>query len=273
MLHERLQRLYRSMHRHLGPAGLAIAVIALIAALTGGAIAANGGGGDGKATASAQGKRGKTGKTGKTGPTGPAGAPGLAGGPGPAGPQGPAGTGKDGTNGSNGATGPTGLNGLKGTTGPTGPTGTTGTTGVTGTTGPAGPTCNENGECLLPAGATQTGVWSFRVKGIPVAFVNISYPLRLSVAEAPELTSFYVASANALSPEAIAAGCPGTNETPKADPDVLCIYEGLTLNNANANQGELAAGGSDFNSGFILRLPVTEPELEARGGGSWAVGG
>jgi hypothetical protein len=244
------------IREHFGSAGLVVAIVALVAALAGGAIAANGGADGGKATASAKGKPGPRGKTGKTGPAGPAG---PAGAPGPAGPQGPAGA--------NGAPG------AQGATGPTGKTGSAGEAGAEGPTGPAGPSCNENGECLLPVGATETGVWSFRVKGVLTGFATVSFPLRVpgGVSE-----FHYVSQEEMQTQPAIEEGCPGTNIEPAAAPGILCVYEGNPpsglLVNANPPTFPLI---SDSTSGLVLNFGLTaeaqEEELEAKGTGTWAI--
>jgi hypothetical protein len=269
-----LQSLYRRLHRHLGAAGLTVAVIALVAALGGGAIAANSGGDNGDATASAKGKQGPRGKQGKPGKPGAPGAPGAIGAPGPAGPQGPAG--KDGTNGNNGsagATGPTGLRGptgLAGAAGDPGPTGAAGPTGADGATGPAGPTCSESGECLLPVGATVTGVWSFRAINVAKAAISISYPLRIPGG----LTLRYVKWEDQFKDPPAIPECPGLFAgTPEALPGNLCLYEAEVPSEqalTNASPPAVAFGETDRSSGTPLNFTLTDPAVEARGGGSWA---
>jgi hypothetical protein len=258
-MHQRMQRL----HARLGTAGLVVAVIALVFALAGGAIAAN----NNSATASKAGPRGKTGKTGKTGPQGPKGDAG------PAGPQGP-----KGDAGSQGGVGPAGPAGV-GTAGPTGPTGKTGTTGVTGATGvtgttgvtgPAGPTCNEDGECLLPVGATETGVWSFRAINVAKASISISYPLRIPGG----LTYHYVKWSEQGSVPPAVPECPSIEAAePEALPGNLCVYEGEEGSESqltNAAVPVKVLGSLDFSSGVPLNFALTNPANEARGTGTWA---
>lgn len=177
------------VRNQIGTAGLVVAIIALIAALAGGAVAA---------TQSAhQSKKAKV----KRGPTGPKGATGATGAAGSAGTAGPAG-------------GP----------GPQGPTGPKGVTGIAGPTGPAGPSCDENGECNLPEGATETGVWSSAVETDPTkspfVFIPVSFPLHLTFV--PTEVKF-VPPSESGEPGKV-AGCPGTFEAPKAEPKIVCMY-------------------------------------------------
>lgn len=271
MLYERLQNLYRRLHRSLGPAGMVVAVIALVVALGGGAIAASGGG-NGEASAS-KGQRGPKGPKGAKGAKGDPGAPGLPGAQGPAGPQGLAGkdgtNGTDGKNGTNGVTGPTGKNGTNGTNGVTGPTGPTGPTGDDGATGPSGPTCNESGECVLPLGASLTGVWSFRTIGAQAAMVTIPFALKV-----PEFVFYHFVTIAEQESPTPPAECPGKVLEPSAEPGHLCVYEGEIGSEAelvNATPPFFPSGGVGISEGRILNFPLTVPANEAKGGGSWAV--
>ncbi len=272
--------MFSRLREHFGSAGLIVAIVALVAALAGGAIAANGGGngnGEGKATASAKAKKGPRGPKGAKGDTGPAG---------PAGPQGPAGAnGKDGANGSNGANGVSvtssieskGLKckegGSKFTSASPEPTyACNGEKGAPGTPGPPGPSCNEEGECLLPPGATQTGIWAASSgKNSLIVRTSISYPLRLS--EVPE---YHYVTEEEVEQETAPPECPGvftedegfTFVKPEAEPGNLCLYE-RQLFNLNPPFGP----GSNFDprSGVALAFSVSSETEIAVAEGSWAV--
>jgi hypothetical protein len=258
------------LRNQIGTAGLVVAIVALVAALGGGAYAATGGPGGGKATASAKGKpgpRGKTGKTGKMGPAGPVGPAGPAGAVGPKGDSGAAGAaGAAGTSVTNTALSP-GQGGCAeggaqfqvGTGTPT-----QACNGEEGPQGPAGPSCSASGECLLPAGATESGVWSFVEKGTTQHWVSLSYPLRLVAA--PEFK--WVNVANSGTPGAV-AGCPGTFSEPKAEAGKLCVYAKELLNIEAFTPETTKAVNNTI--GIILELESTEPASEAYGYGSWAV--
>jgi hypothetical protein len=152
--------MFSKISKHLSYANVA-ATLALVFAMTGGAYALNTHGGSSggrgpnptsalaakskakaKAKAPARGPAGPQGKIGPAGPAGPAGAQGAKGENGTAGTNGTDGT--DGTNGTNGEPGKEGKAGKEGKEGKTGFTKT------------------------LPAGATETGVWS--VSGGPISY-------------------------------------------------------------------------------------------------------
>jgi hypothetical protein len=260
--------MFSRLREHFGAAGLIVAIVALVAALAGGAIAATGGNGNGsKATASAKGKPGPRGKTGKSGPAGPVG---------PAGPQGPAGPKGDiGAAGANGA-GVTGTPVAAGQEGCvaggvkyTSASGTNvvcngknGTNGTPGAEGPPGPTCNEQGECLLPPGATETGVWSATApKGAFLVRTAISFPLRLSAAPTEHFVTEEQASKGEV-PE-----CPGTSAAnPEAEPGNLCLYEEVLQ-----NLEPPTLFGVEPRSGSQLSFEVLDIENPARTSGVWAV--
>jgi Collagen triple helix repeat (20 copies) len=271
-MHQRLQRL----HSHIGTAGLIVAIVALVAALGGGAYAATGNSGDSQATASAKGKQGPRGKTGKTGKTGA---------PGAAGPQGAKGDpGAAGAPGANGAAGAAGAGvqlsaatdceegGTKVTVGSTsqeicngeeGGTGAAGADGATGPAGPPGPTCSATGECLLPAGATQTGVWRFqKLDALGTYVITISFPLRLSSAA----NFVRVPPASSTTPGAV-TGCPGTAAQPKADSGNFCFYEAENFN-VEESFPEAAA---DPTSGLYVTFSTPTPAEPVSGNGTWAV--
>jgi hypothetical protein len=246
--------MFSRLREHFGTAGLVVAIVALVAALGGGAYAATGGSAGGKATASAKGKPGPRGKTGKTGPTGPAG---------PAGPTGPAGPA--------GAKGDTGATGAAGPAGPAGATGATGPKGLQGIQGEPGPTC-ENGECLLPSGATETGTWAASTgKNSPLILTSISYPLHLS-----EVPNFHYVTKQEVEDETAPAECPGsiTSEVtytfiaPKAEPGNVCVFQ---ASSANVFSPDNPRPNLDPRSGTGFLLGVLSEEEIAVASGTWAV--
>jgi hypothetical protein len=256
-----------------------ISVIALVFAMFGGAYAASNDGG-GKASASAKAKKGPR------GPKGPAG---------PAGPQGPAGapgakgdTGAAGSNGTNGAsvtstesnttidaTHCVGVGGSKFVSA-SGSTyacnGKAGKAGEDGEEGPPGPTCDEEtGECLLPAGATETGDWAINDLGAAKMYLTISYPLRLSVAP---VGVFYVTVEEVINQTA-PPQCPGSYSEPAAEPGALCVYQKFQSNLALPFPA--LGTTADGRSGRVWQFGVEPPEgvplaeTEAFAYGSWAV--
>lgn len=258
------------LRTQIGTAGLVVAIVALVAALGGGAYAATGGG-SGHATASAkakQGKQGKPGKPGKTGPAGPAGATGPAGAPGAKGDAGAAGAaGAAGTSVTN-----TSLNpgeggctegGAQFTVGAGAPTHAC--NGEEGPQGPAGPSCNASGECLLPAGAIETGVWSLRSAGQQTYLVSISFPLRLI--SPPQF--IYVGPAQSDTPGAV-NGCPGTVTDPQAAAGNFCLYAGEAFNVEEVVEG-VESADSDLTSGETLTVDALQIAPTTTAFGSWAV--
>jgi hypothetical protein len=263
--------MFSRLREHVGTAGLVVAIVALIAALGGGAYAATGGSGGSKATASAKGKPGPRGKTGPAGPAGPAGS---------AGPKGD--TGSPGANGAPGSPGANGKSVVTATETPGVHCAEGGTSvevegapaskkyvcnGEEGEPGEPGPTCL-NGKCELPVGATETGIWGFTAINVAEAYENISFPLRV-----PGESEFhYVTGGESGTAPAIAEGCAGTFEQPKAVPKggkpTLCMYEGTTLTNASVPH---AVAGGDITSGVTLDFPLVAPPSEAYGNGTWAV--
>jgi hypothetical protein len=164
-------------------------------------------------------------------------------------------TGAPGANGANGA------NGAAGVAGKEGPQGKEGTTGPEGPQGKPGPSCNPEGECLLPSGATETGVWSVDNKGLALIEASISYPLRLS---GPISGFLYVTETEETAPPE----CPGTATEPEAAAGTLCLYEAFHENTEPA----VPFGNVDLRSGVALAFPTEVPAEEARAWGSWAVG-
>lgn len=197
------------------------------------------------------------------GKAGPAGTLGAAG---PVGVQGP--VGKEGTAGKEG---PTGKEGTVGKEGATGKQGLVGKEGPTGKEGPPGPTCNQSGECNLPSGASETGLWSIAGSGLQKSavaepLVAISYPLHLTFVPTAKFVT-YPESFTAGS----VAGCPGTVSEPKAEAGNLCVYAfggGLKLFGIVQS-----APVVDGKSGALLDFEFENepPATEAAMYGSWAV--
>jgi|SRR5690348_13060017 len=184
----------------LGTAGLVVAVVALVAALTGAAFAAGGLTVKEKRQVTAIAKR----FAGKRGPAGPAG---------PAGPTGP-----------KGDQGPKGDTGLKGDTGARGPE------GLAGEPGEDGACSKEEPKCVLPSGATETGMWSVSPGPVGAAYVPLSFNIELS--QAPVGIHFVnengkerVFNSTTFEFEEIAsAHCHGNAAEPKADGGHVCVY-------------------------------------------------
>jgi len=224
--------LFARAQKRFGSAGLVIAVLALVAALCGAAFAAGG-------LTKPQEKRVKqlVKKYSKPGPQGPAGAQGTQ--------------------------GPKGDAGSKGDTGPEGKAGKPGEDGASGEPG----FCSlGNPECKLPPGATLIGSWAAGVPGSSEAAVEceatcqaitaISYPLRVEgVSEEIQ----YV--------EGETEKCPGTVNSPEAQPGYVCVYKG-----GGFNTGEPAYGSTrDYSSGLVMRFEHENLEAELRAFGTWAV--
>jgi hypothetical protein len=251
-----------------------ISVIALVFAMFGGAYAASNSSAGGKATASAKAKAGPRGKTGKTGPAGPAG---------PAGPVGPGAQGSKGDAGAPGANGTNGesvantgvptssiacshLGGAEFKVGSGAPT--YACNGKAGEEGPPGPTCNEAGECLLPAGATETGVWAVNTPAVKDQFLlwtAISFPLRLSAQPAEHFLTAEQAT-NAEVPE-----CPGSATAPKAEPGNLCLYAASLVGFKNLESPPGRDPNVDVTIGAALRFALIDPDAAAQTSGAWAV--
>jgi hypothetical protein len=271
--------MYRRFQDRFGTAGVVIGVIALVIALGGSALAASGAL-TGKQKKEVEKIAKRSGKPGPQGPQGPAGAAGAAG--------------KDGANGTNGTNGKDGTNGTGVTTkhlnpgeGPpgeeceeggteltsasgvevlcNGEEGEEGEPGPAGPAGPPGPTCQANGVCALPVGATMTGVWAFSTSNVERAYVSISFPLRYISDEAP----FAIYVTRSEQEAGGTAECPSdTYETPKAEPGYLCLYESRELSNA---EPPFPAVAGDPSSGVTLASFLVEPSEEAEGAGTWAL--
>jgi hypothetical protein len=239
--------MFSRIHARLGTAGFVVAVLALIAALAGSAFAA----------ATLSGPQKKQVKKIATQV-----AKKYAGATGPVGPAGPAG--KDGTNGKDGTTGPQG---------PTGDTGVTGEDGVCSVSVP---------ECVLPPGATETGLWSFKVPASDATsgfeeFVTVSFPLRVLPA-LPASNFRWVGRESWLEPgeEYDTTHCPGSYEDPQAAPGFLCFYSGRV--SPSIGQGpqrkpcqEPETYTFDRTVGVTIAFCVNTASEEAEGRGDWAL--
>ncbi|HEY6729719.1 MAG TPA: hypothetical protein VI039_01705 [Solirubrobacterales bacterium] len=208
---------------------------------------------------------------------------------GPAGPAGPAGPkGDTGSKGETGASGAAGTS-VTSTTLPKGnpkcaeggseftaANGATvacnGAKGAAGPAGPPGPSCNEEGECLLPVGATQTGIWAVKDKGTPGIYLTISFPLRLP-GGAPGAPEVHYVTAEQITNETAPDECPGSVEDPKAvspagdELGQLCLYESFRAN--------LNAPGFFFNpdprGGAVTEFALVDESEVGEAVGSWAV--
>jgi hypothetical protein len=261
------------MHQKLGTAGLVVAIVALVAALTGAAFAAGG-------LTKRQEKQVKkiarkfAGKNGKQGPQGPAG---------PQGPQGPKGDkgepGAPGKDGSNGANGEPGIcsNSNPVCELPTGAmlVGAWGTSGGLGVTGSSVDVENESigvqedlslvsisfNQRVSPA---PTALWEFKNSGLVFGIELLDgaaqffgpHPNPGTLPEAEEDQAAWKSK------------CPGSAQSPEAEPGFLCIYNGTLENNPTgpfANRLKAEAANE-----FGLVVPWTLGSgSSARG--SWAV--
>jgi len=245
--------MYRRFHDRFGTVGLVVAIVALVAAIGGTALAAGG-------LSSAEKKLIKK-EVKKYAKAGPQGLPGPAG-----------------TNGKDGAPGP---KGAPGEAGPQGPA------GAPGPEGQAGVCTEENTECVLPSGATETGNWSYSTLGgiEEEGFMSISLPLQAE----PELDSDRI-KFNGLAVESAAerdahggepwdtTHCPGTPADPEAMPGYLCVYASRVenLGEFERKQPQFPWGNAtaDFNSGVILTWWTHESRFNGAAPGyalgSWA---
>ena len=218
------------IHEKLGTAGFVIAIVALIAALGGTALAAVGLNSKQKKEVTKIAKKyaGKNGAVGATGPQGPQGSKGDTGAQGN-----PGAPGKDGKN------------------------------GVDGEDGEDGACSASVPDCVLPPGATLTGVYLTQQEGEGGRIlVPISFPLRVE----PNLFS---GAANPYhfigAGEPSTADCPGTADQPAAAPGQICLYsEGL----ANATDVETFQTGT---SGFVREFQAVDQTARSTVRGYWAV--
>lgn len=254
--------MYQQLRDKIGTAGLIVGILALIVALGSGAYAASGGGG-GKATASAKAKKGPR------GPKGPKGDPGA---PGPQGAQGPAGAGgKDGANGGNGTNGANGLSvalsdadevtecadvgGVMvevATKSETAKEVCNGKAGEKGEKGEKGDPWTAGG--TLPAGATETGNWSFNGSSAtpnPTLFAAISFPVPISDAlfSGPNAES----QSHFQTQLDFSDFCEGNVSAPTAPPGELCVYAETGLGKGISNAEFLGIGNAESASSFVPR--------------------
>jgi hypothetical protein len=250
----------RSIRNRLGPAGFALAVVALVAALAGTSWAAK--------DILTKPEKKQVEKIAKKF-AGKNGAPGAQG---PAGPQGP--KGEAGAKGATGATGATGA-GATGSTGATGK-GTTGATGTTGSPWTAGGT--------LPSGATETGAWQWPAGSSKGASTSISFPIPLAANLEGSNTIFVPKGATppteCENSEHAGSASP---ENPEAAKGFLCAY------GANGEIVTEAPGepqmfffpparegfplGASTSGAVLIALGTPTPPFGPRGyvGGTWAV--
>jgi len=166
-----------------------------------------------------------------------------------------------------GAQGPAGAQGAAGAAGKDGASGAPGSPGQPGEPGEAGVCSAGNSECFLPAGATVTGDWGFAQQGANLAFVAISYPLRVT---GEPVLNFINEKGEAEHYGSI-ANCPGTAQNPLADPGNLCVY---AEPGAQENLGEPdfeAFATSDDHSGKVFAFHVPNAAEQSIGIGSWAL--
>lgn len=240
--------MFSRIHERLGTAGFIVAVLALIAALAGSAIAAAGLTGPEKKEVKKIATKIAKKYAGATGPAGPAG--------------------KDGANGANGKNGPTGPQGA---------------TGEIGATGEAGVCSVSILECVLPPGATETGLWSLKVSKADATsgfeeYVTVSFPLRVTPA-IPVDNWRWIGKEAWLEPgeEYDTVHCPGSFDDPQAAPGFICFYakvlsegigQGPQRKPCTSSPGDLTP---DVTSGAIIGFCVNSAGEEASGRGAWAI--
>jgi hypothetical protein len=199
-------RLGNVIKNRLGVPGL-LAIVALVFAMVGGAWAAKGGVIIKKLSQIAPSVQKKLKVPGPQGPAGPAGPQGAVG---PAGPAGAVGT--NGTNGTNGnsvvvAAEPDGVN-----------CGVGGVSVKVENTAGTKYVCNGTFEGgTLPAGGTETGVWSLSLEANqepPPVPLHFNVPLASSL---PAAKTEYITAPT--------ANCPGSGANPTAEEGYLCVYE------------------------------------------------
>lgn len=252
--------MFQAIHKQFGTAGLILSVAAVVLALAGGAFAASGG------LTGKQKKEVKSIAKSFPGPAGPAGAkgdPGAAGGAGAAGAPGKDGASATAEPFSGEAHGCKEGGVLVKSASAEVPV----CNGKKGAQGPAGPVC-ENGECLLPEGATETGIWYIR--GTETTSLSISFPLRLPAAT--EVHPYYVTAQEAELHTA-PAGCPGSFKEPKAvatedsEEAPFCLYEQFKFNFNPPGLYTL----SEPRSGLATEFEIVNAGQEADAWGSWAL--
>lgn len=256
-----------SARESLGTAGLVVAVVALIAALAGTAFAASGLTGKqkkevkniAKAYAGEQGPQGSPGAPGAKGDAGAAGqngAPGQDGAPGESVQMSEAtGCAEGGAKLSVGSESSEVCNGLEGSPGLDGEDGV----------------CSvSNPECILPPGATETGVWTTALgpesfPGTFLAYIPISFTMPFSPALEEADIQVNAEGYNGEDETGTAhEQCPGKVANPKAKEGFLCIY-------TNTKEYTLLGDQFDiFTSGVVVK-EFGEGVSGELASGSWAV--
>jgi hypothetical protein len=200
-----------------------------------------------------------------------AGANGAAGAQGPAGPAGPA-----------GGVGPQGPAGTPGTNGEPGPEGKEGKAGKNGTNGKEGSPWTDKG--TLPAGSTETGLWSFGPTSPPPSeFLRVpvaSFPIPLAAPLAEGHAHFINEKGMEIdmaSKEMTSTTCKVTFDKPTAEPGQLCVYtkEAENIYSLTGDTGFIEStveGGSEA-AGAWLTIYAAKPNISMSGRGSWAVTG
>ena len=248
------------LHNKLGTAGLVVAIVALVAALTGAAFAAVPGLNSKQKKQVTKIAKKYAGKPGAPGAAGPAGAKGDKGDKGDAGTNGT--NGKDGTNGTNGTNGKSVVVGT-----PTEAECADGgaTVQVEGT--PASKKAICNGETgfteTLPAGETETGVWSLLSEGAGSRIAEWSFPIPLAA-----VPTFNWIDTEGEAIRGNLENCDGNAAEPAADPGNLCVYA------ANEDEGFVPGEFNPFvffedETGFLANVTMS-----GSGGavfGTWAV--
>lgn len=123
----------------------------------------------------------------------------------------------------------------------------------------------------LPAGAVETGVWSFSASGGSTVFVPISFPIQLS-APLSETGVHYHADGD------FETFCKGSAAAPKPEPGNLCVYEGnpgegslanATFKSINKVGGTEAGGAGANRTGAVVIFELSA--ADASGNGTFAV--
>jgi hypothetical protein len=168
--------------------------------------------------------------------------------------------------GKEGAPGPAGPAGSQGSKGDTGAAGSPGTNGSNGKDGEPGVCSVSKPECVMPPGATFTGVLSDNYVGQsigatePEFWSEISFPLRFS---GQLQYQFPVINPGGDSTEE----CPGSVEDPQAKAGYFCIYLKERENIASI----IKETPDEGHSGLNLRAVVENASQRAGFIGTWAV--
>jgi len=269
----------------MGTAGLIVAVIALVFAMVGGAYAASKLNGKQKKEVKKIAKK----YAGKDGATGPQGAAGPAGAPGPRGPIGP--QGEKGEEGEEGLEGEPGFNATVAEI----PVGAVecnelGGAEVNVEEAPAAEAvevCNgeagekgEKGEPwtpnnTLPAGAIETGAWSFNSGAEETVLTAISFPIQLAGGGKAEVVHYSTEEGEAFAGHEFKESCEGSIEAPKVSPTAaartLCVFQGEVVN--GAFEAIKKTGNGAKGSGKTGALIQVKTTGAGHGFGTWAVKG